>query len=76
MHQGTQTDFILTDDVVVDVMVDQMDGKFIESHIPGNFNSLTWIAPDLNIQFAIEGCFDLEGLLHMAESISLCNLLK
>lgn len=76
MHQGAQTDFVLNDDGVFDVMVNHMDGKFIESHIPGNFNSLTWIDPDLNIQFAVEGCFDFDSLLRMAESISLCKMLK
>lgn len=76
MHQGTQTNFILRDDDVFDVTVNQMSGKFIESRISGNLNALTWIDPDLNIQFTVEGCFDFDSLLHMAESISLCNLLK
>lgn len=76
MHQGTQTNFILSYDDVFDVMVNQMSGKFIESRIPGNLNALTWIDPDLNIQFTVEGCFGFDSLLHMAESISLRKLLK
>lgn len=76
MHQGTQTDFILDDDVVFDVMVNQVSGQFIESRIPGNLNSLTWIDPDLNVQFSIEGCLDLDSFLNMAESVSLCKMPK
>ena len=76
MYQGTQTYFVLNDDDVLDVMVNQMDGKFIESHIPGKLNCLTWIVPDLNIQFSIERCFDFDSVLHMAESVSLCKVLK
>ena len=60
MHQGAQTDFILTDDDVFEVMVNQMPGQFFESNIPGNLNSLTWIDPDLNIHFTLDGNFGLE----------------
>lgn len=77
MHQGAQTDFILTDDDdVFDVMVNQMYGQFLESRIPGNLNSLTWIDSDKNIQFSLGGNFRLEELLHIAESVSLCKTPK
>ena len=76
MHQGAQTDFILTDDDVFDVMVNQMYGQFLESRIPGNLNSLTWIDSDENIQFSLDGNFRLEELLHIAESVSLCKTPK
>lgn len=76
MHQGTQTNFILNDDDVFDVMVNQMNGQFIESRIPGNFNSLTWVDSDANIQFSLDGNFGLEVLLHIAESVSLCKATK
>lgn len=76
MHQGAQTSFVLNGDEVFDVTVNQMNGQFIQSHIPGNLNSLTWIDPDLNIQFTLDGNFGLEELLYMAEKISLCEVTK
>lgn len=74
MHQGSQTIFILNEDDVCDVMVNHMDGQFFESHIPGNQNLLAWIDPGLNIHFTIGGCYDLDILLHMAESIYLYKM--
>ena len=76
MYEGAQSNFTLNDDDVFDVMVDQMNGKFIESRVPGNTNTLAWIDTDRNIHFMIDGCFACEELLHMAESISLCKPLN
>lgn len=76
MHQGSQTVFVLNDDDVYDVTVNQMQGQFFESQIPGNFNSLTWIDSDKNIQFSLDGNFELEELLHIAESVYLCKAPK
>ena len=76
MHQGSQTSFTLNDEDVCSVMVNQMPGQFFESNIPGNLNSLTWIDPDLNIHFTLDGNFGLKELLHMAESASLCKMTK
>ena len=76
MHQGSQTNFILEDDEVYDVMVNKMRGQFFESHSPESRNSLTWIDTDSNIQFNLDCCFGIEELLHMAESVSLCEMTK
>lgn len=76
MHQGSQTNFILNDDDVYNVTVNQMDGKFFKSRIPGNLSSLTWIDSDKNIQFSLDGNFGLEELLHIAKSVSLCKTPK
>lgn len=76
MHQGSQTSFILNDEDVCSVMVNQMLGQFFESNIPGNLNSLTWIDPDLNIHFTLDGNFGLEELLYIAKGISLCKMTK
>ncbi len=76
MHQGTQTDFILNEDSVFNVMVGQMNGQFIDSQIPGNLNTLTWLDSDMNIHFDLSGNFGLLELLHMAESLSLCEVTK
>ncbi len=76
MHQGTQTDFILNEDSVFNVMVGQMNGQFIDSQIPGNLNTLTWLDSDVNIHFDLSGNFELLELLHMAENVSLCKVTK
>lgn len=76
MYQGTQTNFVINEDSVLNVMVNQMNGQFIESQIPENLNTLTWINPDLNIHFTIDGYFNLDTILHMAESVSLCKTPK
>lgn len=74
MHQGSQTNFILNDDDVFDVQVNGMYGKFFKSHTPGNLSELTWIDPEQNIQFTIGGCFEYDVILHMAETVSLCEV--
>ena len=76
MHQGSQTNFILENEEVYDVMVNEMRGQFFESHSPESLNSLTWIDTDLNIQFNLDCRFGIEELLHMAESAFLCKVTK
>lgn len=76
MHQGSQTNFILENEEVYDVMVNEMRGQFFESHSPESLNSLTWIDTDLNIQFNLDCRFGIEELLHMAESVFLCKVTK
>ena len=73
MHQGAQIYFTLNGDDVSDIMVGQMKGQFLESHVPGNSNCLTWIDEDKNIQFILDGNWGAVDLLHMAESVSLCK---
>ena len=70
IHQGGGRSFNTEDSVVVDVIVNGMPGHFFETKISGNFNNLTWIDTDQNIQFEISGCFEQGDLLRMARSIS------
>lgn len=74
MHQGSQTSFILNDDDAIDVEINGMFGQFFESQILGNLNKLTWIDSEKNLQFTIGGCFEYDELLHMAETVSLCEM--
>ncbi len=73
MRQGALTSFDTTDANAFDVTVNQLPGIFFEARTPGNLNTLRWIDPDLNMHFIVDGCFDLDVLLHIAESISLCK---
>lgn len=73
MRQGALTSFDTSDADVFDVTVGQLSGTFFKARTPGNMNTLRWIDPDLNIHFSVDGCFDLDDLLHIAESVSLCK---
>ena len=73
MRQGALTSFDTTDANAFDVTVNQLPGIFFEARTPGNLNTLRWIDPDLNMHFIVDGCFDLDVLLHIAERISLCK---
>ena len=76
MRQGALTSFDTSDADVFDVTVGQLSGTFFKARTPGNMNTLRWIDPDLNIHFSVDGCFDLDDLLHIAESVSLCKTPK
>ena len=73
IRQGALTSFDTSDADVFDVTVGQLSGTFFKARTPGNMNTLRWIDPDLNIHFSVDGCFDLDDLLHIAESVSLCK---
>ena len=76
MRQGALTSFDTSDADVFDVTVGQLSGTFFKARTPGNMNTLAWINPDLNIHFSIGGCFEMNDLLRIAESISLCKTLN
>lgn len=73
MEQGALKSFDIADADIIDITVNRLSGTFFEARTPGNLNTLTWIDPDLNIHFTVDGCFDLTVLLHIAESVSLCK---
>ncbi len=76
MQQGALRSFDTRDAEAFDVTVGQLSGTFFKARTPGNMNTLAWINPDLNIHFSIGGCFEMNDLLRIAESISLCKTLN
>lgn len=76
MHQGTLSSFDTENADVFDIRVNHLDGKFFRSRIPENLNTLTWIDPDQNLQFTVDGYFECDALLHIAGSVSLCKMTK
>ena len=44
--------------------------------IEHEWNTITWIDAQNNIQFSIDGNFDADDILHIAESVSLVNSTK
>ena len=73
MRQGALTSFDTSDADIFDVTVDHLSGTFFKARTPGNMSTLRWIDPDLNLHFTVDGCFEMDDLLHIAESISLCK---
>ena len=73
MHQGSLTGFNTEDADVFEIQVHSHPGTYFEARMPGALNSLTWIDEDQNLQFMIDGCYQYDELLRMADSISLCN---
>ncbi len=73
MHQRVLSGFDIEDVDTSEVQVNSQKGIYFESHTPGSLNTLTWIDPNQNLQFIIDGTCQYNELLHMAESISLCK---
>lgn len=76
MSEGAMASYTLNEDDVFDITVHGMNGLFFQTRISGNNNSLTWIDESQNIQFSVDGNFDMEQLLALAESVSLCKTPK
>lgn len=73
MHQGGGRSFDTTGSVITEVVVNGAPGQFFEAKVSGEFNTLTWVEEDKNLQFEISGCFEQAEMLRMAESISAEN---
>ena len=73
MHQGTLSGFDVEDANVFEIQVNSQNGVYFEARSPGNLNTVTWIDANQNLQFMIDGCYQCDELLRMAESVSLCK---
>lgn len=69
MVQGGATVFEIENSNMFDIEVNHMGGQFFESIDPGNFNTITWIDTDQNIQFEISSAYNYIDILRMAESV-------
>lgn len=69
MHQGSGTFVALDGENVENVTVAGMSGQCFVSDVEGNFNSLTWIDEEYNVQFIIDCVLDVDDLISMAESV-------
>lgn len=76
MVQDGASFYSTEDSTVFDIEVNHLHGQFFESTIPGNFNTITWIDEQSNIQFDIVGALSHSEMLHMAESVFLVNTTK
>lgn len=70
MHQGSMTIMTMEDNNVSNTTVHGLDGVlFLPTETKGT-TTLTWIDPELNIQFTIDTTLGVDSALHMAESVS------
>lgn len=76
MVQGSATVVETENSNMFEIEFNHMSGQFIESTVPGNFNLVTWIDTNQNIQFEISGAYNYTDILHMAESVSLAKTTK
>lgn len=72
MHQGAAT-IVTTDDNVVDVTVNGLQGQLFLPTDTKNTTTVLWIDPQANIQFSIDTTLDNNVIMHMAESVILVN---
>lgn len=74
MSDGTLSAFAIDSADVMDVKVSNFDGRFFVARDPANMNTLIWMDTHSNLHFSIDGYFDLDDMMHMAESVYLCNM--
>lgn len=77
---------LMRDGIVLDVSTENMEiyeinvhncfGHFYKSTDPQQSNALVWFDEHEKIKFVIDGFYDKDTLLEMAESVSLCNMTK
>lgn len=77
MRQGSVSDFLTENAEVIPVTVNGLAGQLFLNKNPEHGDStVTWIDPDKNLQFAVDAYFDKEGMLRLAESVSLIETEK
>lgn len=69
MHQGSGTFVVLEGENVETVIIAGMTGQCFLSDVEGNFNTLTWIDEEYNVQFIIDCALEVDDLISMAESV-------
>lgn len=74
MQQGSVTDVITEDIDVFPITVNGLEGHLYLTNDPDQeYNTITWIDPNENIQFSLDAPFDQLELLHLAESVSIAK---
>lgn len=77
MQQGSAWSYSTENVEVIPVSVHGMKGQMIlTDDWEHEWNTITWIDAQNNIQFSIDGNFDADDILHIAESVSLVNSTK
>lgn len=56
---------------ISEISINGYQGQFYKTTLLNGSNTLEWIDPTLNLHFIVDGQFEKEEMLHMAESVSL-----
>lgn len=56
---------------ISEITINGYQGQFYKTTLLDGSNTLEWIDPTLNLHFIVDGQFEKEEMLHMAESVSL-----
>lgn len=73
MYQGSGTFVAIDGENVKNVTIAGMPGQCFISDVEENFNTLTWIDEEHNVQFIIDCVLGAEDLISMAESVKQKN---
>lgn len=77
MSQGSATYFAVEDAEVLPVTVNELDGQlFWKANWENEWNTVTWIDSDRELQFTIEANLDEMDIINIAESVSLVKSTK
>ncbi|MEY8386505.1 DUF4367 domain-containing protein [Oscillospiraceae bacterium 38-13] len=78
IRQGAVSDFeTIGNSKIVPVTVNGQDGLFFETEdLDSEWNTVTWIDPDADLQFSIDAYLDKTDILHIAESVSLVKVIN
>lgn len=61
---------------VIRITVNGLSGQLFLPQLEDQDSTITWIDPNCNLQFSIDGFFNKDGMLHIAESVSLIESTK
>ena len=77
MSQGGASDFVTEDSEVLSVTVNGLEGQlFLADDWENTRSILTWIDAERNLQFTLMAALNEIDILHIAESVSLVEMIK
>lgn len=72
MQDGSASDFLTEGAEVIPIIVNGLNGQLIlKSDADSSNSTVTWIDGEMHIQFEVSSFMKKEGILHIAESVSL-----
>lgn len=71
MQQGSANIFLLEDDTTIKVTINGLDGLLFVPKDPEQSKTVTWVDPDINIQFTVIATLEEAELLRLAESVQI-----
>lgn len=76
VQDGGITSFNTNTSEISEITINGYQGQFYKTTLLDGSNTLEWIDPTLYLHFIVDGQFEKEEMLHMAESVSLVETTK